>query len=146
MIYEMLGGLPPFYSENFNIMYERILRAPLEFKAAECFTPASRALIEGMLQKEPTLRLGSSEADGNDIKSHAWFQPIDWAALDRREIKPSFVPSVASELDTSNFDDEFTSQPARDSVAELASFPKASKAPTNFDGFTYVDTGHLNIS
>ena len=72
MIYEMLGGLPPFYSENFNIMYERILRAPLEFKAAECFTPAARALIEGMLQKEPTLRLGSSEADGDDIKSHAW--------------------------------------------------------------------------
>ena len=75
------------------------------------------------------------------------FQPIDWAALDRREIKPSFTPSVASELDTSNFDEEFTSQPARDSVAaDLASFPKASKAPTNFDGFTYVDTGHLNIS
>ena len=27
MIYEMLGGLPPFYCENFNVMYERILHA-----------------------------------------------------------------------------------------------------------------------
>ena len=30
MIYEMLGGLPPFYSENFNVMYDRILRKTLD--------------------------------------------------------------------------------------------------------------------
>ena len=62
MIYEMLGGLPPFYSENFNVMYERILRAPLEFKPPEVFSKEARTLIDGMLQKEPELRLGSSDA------------------------------------------------------------------------------------
>ena len=75
------------------------------------------------------------------------FQPIDWAALDRREIKPSFIPSVSGELDVSNFDEEFTTQSTRDSVAtDLAALPKTNKAPANFDGFTYVDTGHLNLT
>ena len=50
MIYEMLGGLPPFYSDNFNVMYERILRAPLEFRPAEVFTKEAKDLLEGMLQ------------------------------------------------------------------------------------------------
>ena len=47
MIYEMIGGLPPFYSENFNIMYERILHAPLEFRPPECFKSPAMSLISG---------------------------------------------------------------------------------------------------
>ena len=45
----MLSGLPPFYSENFNIMYERILRAPLAFSPENCFTATARDLLEGLL-------------------------------------------------------------------------------------------------
>ena len=143
MIYEMLGGLPPFYSENFNVMYERILRAPLEFKPPEVFSSEARALIDGMLQKEPELRLGSGEADGDEIKRHAWFAPIDWAKLDRREIEPTFKPTVTSELDVSNFDEEFTTQAVESVVPDaLMSMPKPGQANA-FEGFTYVDKGLL---
>jgi len=29
LLYEMMTGLPPFYNQNLNIMYERILHAPI---------------------------------------------------------------------------------------------------------------------
>ena len=140
MIYEMLGGLPPFYSENFNLMYERILHAPLEFNPAQVFTASSRSLIEGMLQKDPAVRLGSSDKDGEEIRSHPWFSSIDWKKLEARELKPMFVPAVASATDTSNFDEEFTSLGLAESVVPESAL--AGKA-TNFDGFTFVDKGAL---
>jgi len=144
MIYEMLGGLPPFYSENFNIMYERILHSPLEFRPPEVFKPPAQDLITGMLKKDPAERLGSSEADGDDIKRHPWFAAIDWGKLDRREIPPSFKPSVKSETDTSNFDEEFTTS-AIESVVQGSALAAPGKG-TEFEGFTYVDKGPLDIS
>ncbi len=31
LMYEMMGGLPPFFDKNAQVMYEKILRAPLRF-------------------------------------------------------------------------------------------------------------------
>lgn len=31
LLYEMIGGLPPFYDENHNIMYNKIMNEPLSF-------------------------------------------------------------------------------------------------------------------
>jgi len=137
MIYEMLGGLPPFYSQTLKIMYEKILKAPLVFTPEHLFTPSARDLIVGMLQKEPERRLGSSDRDGWEIREHKWFGPIDWKALEARALKPPFVPKVTDEFDVSNFDAEFTSE-------AIPTGPDVDK-PTNanFAGFTYVDSSHL---
>jgi len=139
MIYEMLGGLPPFYSQTLKVMYEKIIKAPLVFTPEQVFSQSARDLIKGMLNKDPDKRLGSSERDGDEIREHEWFKPIDWQALERREIKPSFVPKVGGETDVSNFDDEFTTE-------AIPSGPDNDAGPANakFDGFTYVDTNHLH--
>jgi len=138
MIYEMLGGLPPFYSQTLKIMYERILKSPLVFTPEGLFSSDARALISGMLQKDPDLRLGSGPRDGHDIREQKWFAPIDWKKLEAREIKPPFVPQVAGEFDVSNFDDEFTS--------EAVPIGPDNDKPTDskFDGFTFVDSSHLH--
>lgn len=70
------------------------------------------------------------------------FQPIDWAKLLARELVPEFRPNVAGATDTSNFDDEFTSQPAMESVAPGGALD-AKKGGPNFDGFTFVAASHL---
>lgn len=31
LLYEMIGGLPPFYDENINVMYNKILQDKLKF-------------------------------------------------------------------------------------------------------------------
>ena len=123
--------------------YERILRAPLEFKPAEVFSKDARELLEAMLQKSPDARLGSSEADGTEVRSHKWFASIDWAKLERRELETPFKPNVTSDLDVSNFDDEFTTQAVESVVPDMALNSAAANKKMNFDDFTYVDKGHL---
>lgn len=144
MIYEMLGGLPPYYSDNVNLMYERVLQAPLKFNPERCFNGEAQSLLIGMLQKQPELRLGSGERDAMEIKEHPWFQGVDWIKLYKRELVPPFVPVVSNPLDTSNFDDEFTSQAIHEPESVLPeSALGAKKAAGAFDGFTYVDKSHL---
>ncbi|EOD40857.1 hypothetical protein EMIHUDRAFT_69515 [Emiliania huxleyi CCMP1516] len=141
MIYEMLGGLPPYYSENVNAMYEKVLRAPLEFRPETAFSSDARDLLHGLLQKEPEQRLGSSARDGEELREHRWFAPIDWAKLERRELEPPFKPEVGHETDVSNFDEEFTSEVAQESFGSDSAL--SAKAAAAFAGFTYTDASAL---
>jgi serum/glucocorticoid-regulated kinase 2 len=46
LIYEMLTGLPPFYSQNINIMYQKILNGELRFP--ETMSADACSLLEGV--------------------------------------------------------------------------------------------------
>lgn len=46
LIYEMLTGLPPFYSQNINIMYQKILNGELRFPSY--VTGDAQHLLEGV--------------------------------------------------------------------------------------------------
>lgn len=75
LLYEMMTGLPPFYDENVNTMYQRILRDPLRFP--EDMGNEAKSVMAGLLQRDPTRRLGNGGAD--EIKRHPFFaKHIDW--------------------------------------------------------------------
>lgn len=75
LLYEMMTGLPPFYDENVNTMYQRILRDPLRFP--EEMGIEAKSVMAGLLQRDPTRRLGNGGAD--EIKRHPFFaKHIDW--------------------------------------------------------------------
>lgn len=59
--------------------------------------------------RDPKQRLGSGESDAGEIKSHVFFQGLDWDLLYRGDIPPPWAPKFAGSLDTSQFDQEFTS-------------------------------------
>jgi serum/glucocorticoid-regulated kinase 2 len=60
LICEMLTGLPPFYSQNLNSMYEKILKAELKLTSdPNILSPDARNLIQALLQRDPHKRLGS---------------------------------------------------------------------------------------
>lgn len=66
LLYEMIVGLPPFYSENTNEMYRKILNDPLRFPADDGsegppVTPVGKDLLSRLLERDPLRRLG---ADG----------------------------------------------------------------------------------
>ena len=47
------------------------------------------------------------------MKAHSFFQYFNWRDLYDKKIKPPFVPTLLGADDVSNFDPEFTLQPAR---------------------------------
>jgi len=118
LIYEMLVGLPPFYSENMNEMYELILKAPLKFPS---FVPnEAQSLLKGLLERDEAKRLGGGKDDYKEIQQHPFFAPIDWDKLYAKKITPPFVPDIQKGDDEKaiNFDPEFTQEQVRDSIVQ----------------------------
>ncbi|KAL6080430.1 PHprotein kinase domain containing protein [Balamuthia mandrillaris] len=133
LVYEMLTGLPPFYSEDVQLMYSKIMNAKLNIPKK--IGPEARSLLEGLLTRDPSERL----ADPDLIKAHPYFKDIDWEKLSKKEMPPPYMPNVNSELDTGNIDPVFTEEPAALSPSEDSELSKTIQQ--NFDGFTYVAGG-----
>jgi serum/glucocorticoid-regulated kinase 2 len=141
LIYEMLTGLPPFYSQNINIMYQKILNGELRFPSY--VTGDAQHLLEGLLTREVDKRLGSGTSGSQDVMNHAFFKDIDWKKLDRKEIEPPFKPKVKSENDISQIDTVFTSEKPQDSFVEH-SLSETMQKEGDFNGFTYVSKSALD--
>lgn len=107
LLYEMITGLPPFYSRNRETMFEKIMKAELTFPAH--VSEHARSLLSHLLVRDPKQRLGSGEADALEIKAHPFFVDMNWQELSTGKVQPPWVPRIASSLDTSQFDQEFTS-------------------------------------
>ena len=94
LLYEMLTGLPPFYDENTNEMYRKILSEPLHFPGPDIVPPAARDLLTKLLDRDPRKRLGANGS--GEIKAHPFFHAIDWRKLLQRKYEPAFKPNVVS--------------------------------------------------
>ncbi|KAF8066818.1 kinase-like domain-containing protein [Lyophyllum atratum] len=142
LLYEMMTGLPPFYDENVNAMYQRILTDPLNFPPD--MPSEARSVMVGLLQRDPTKRLGVN--GGEEIKRHPFFAKyIDWNRLLAKKIQPPFKPSVESVLDVANFDPDFTNEEAQDSVVTDSALSETVQ--DQFRGFTYNPANeHLSES
>lgn len=92
LLYEMLTGLPPFYDENTNEMYRKILSEPLHFPGPEVVPPSAKDLLTKLLNRDPQQRLGANGSA--EIKAHPFFHAIDWRKLLQRKYEPAFKPSV----------------------------------------------------
>ncbi|KIJ12735.1 hypothetical protein PAXINDRAFT_171043 [Paxillus involutus ATCC 200175] len=142
LLYEMMTGLPPFYDENVNTMYQRILTDPLLFPSD--ISPEAKSVMTGLLQRDPSRRLGAN--GGEEIKKHPFFAKyVDWNLLLQKKIQPPFKPSVESVLDVANFDPDFTNEEAQDSVVEDSHLSETVQ--DQFKGFTYNPANeHLSES
>lgn len=133
LIYEMLTGLPPFYSQNINIMYQKILNGELRFPPY--VSQDAQSLLEGLLTRDVEKRLGST--DSQDVKKHPFFRDIDWDKLEKKEMEPPYKPKVKSDTDTSQIDSVFLVEKAQDSLVE-SNLSETLQRENAFDDFTYV--------
>lgn len=85
----MICGLPPFYSENMNEMYQFILKAPLKFP--KFVSADAQSLLKGLLARDPKQRFGAKEC-----KSHKFFEKIDWDLLEKKQIPTPFIPKAGT--------------------------------------------------
>ncbi|KAM4725129.1 serine/threonine-protein kinase Sgk1 isoform 1-T1 [Anableps anableps] len=136
VLYEMLYGLPPFYSRNTAEMYNNILHKAPVLKPN--VSNSGREMLEGLLQKERSNRLGAKE-DFLELKHHSFFSPINWDDLMAKKITPPFIPSVSGPTDLRHFDPEFTHLPVSSSLCSDTATVTSSvrEAAGAFPGFSY---------
>jgi serine/threonine protein kinase len=147
--YEMLTGLPPWYTTDKQKLFDRLRNAPLKFPYYVSKPAAS--FIHGLLQRNPEVRLGSK--GGEEVRRHRFFHDIDWTALLNREITPPFNPCRQhdGDADTDNFEKEFTLMPVNSvetasasRQALLAEGLSNSESSDTFSNFTYQEDSYLD--
>ncbi|CAK70461.1 unnamed protein product (macronuclear) [Paramecium tetraurelia] len=100
LLYELVTGLPPFYSRNTDEIYQRILNAKLTFP--QNLSASIKDLLNGLLAKNPKKRIESIDT----ILRHPWM--IQWGDknlykdLLSKKIEPPFKPDCFA----FNFDEE----------------------------------------
>ncbi|XP_057994920.1 serine/threonine-protein kinase AtPK2/AtPK19 [Hevea brasiliensis] len=130
LLYEMLTGQPPFTHKDRKKLQERIIKEKV--KLPPYLSIEAYSLLKGLLQKEPSRRLGSGPGGGDAVKGHKWFRSINWKKLDARELQPKFKPDVSGKDCTANFDQCWTTMPPDDSPAATPT------AGGHFQGYTYI--------
>ncbi|KAH7545587.1 hypothetical protein FEM48_Zijuj01G0109300 [Ziziphus jujuba var. spinosa] len=126
IMYEMLVGFPPFYSEEPMSTCRKIVnwRTHLKFPEEVKLSAEAKDLICKLLCNVER-RLGTKGA--HEIKAHAWFKGLQWDRL--YQMEAAFIPEVNDELDTQNFE----------KFEEML-----SSKDTNFVGYTYKNFEIVN--
>ena len=138
LLYEMLTGLPPFYSRDREKLFEGIKHGELGYPGH--LSPDAKAILRALLERDPARRLGSGPGDADEIRAHTFFARVDWDALLDGTAPPPWQPTVVGSLDTSQFDREFTSLPIHSPPARAHAMPPGSTPQDDtFSGFTYSE-------
>jgi RAC serine/threonine-protein kinase len=111
VMYEMITGMLPFRSRDHEELFGLILSKPV--KVPPFMSANAKDAVLKLLDKDPKTRLGGDEGGGHTVLKHPFFNNIDLAKLEKKEIPPPFVPTIGAEDDVSNFDTFFTSEPAK---------------------------------
>ena len=85
ILFELISGAPPFFSQDENLMYKNISENRLMFP--EFFSDELKDLLRKMLDKNPKKRIGI-ENDKSDLKNHEFFRDINWDDIMNKKIKP----------------------------------------------------------
>mmetsp|Transcript_23062 Transcript_23062/g.35697 ORF Transcript_23062/g.35697 Transcript_23062/m.35697 type:complete len:123 (+) Transcript_23062:936-1304(+) len=118
------------------------------------FSPEAASFLKLMLERNPTARLGGFDKVGNetddahDIRSHPFFEEIDWQKVRNRTHRSPFIPRVQGPEDTSCIDQMFTREELTETMVDHKKMMKelnpVQKKQTHFKGFTYEGSTLLN--
>ena len=106
ILYSILTGLPPHYSENREIMFNKILNEDIPLSFPENLSEEVKDLMSKLLTRNPNERIGHSKGI-EEIKEHPWCQDIDWKDYSDKKVTPPFIPGIYD----SHFDPEYASLP-----------------------------------
>jgi len=102
----MITGRTPFYRSGMDQsdLFKAIIRG--RFNIPSRMSPAAAGMINGLLVKDPHLRLGSLAGGEADIINHPFLKnDIDIDKLRKKELAAPFKPKIKNPLDASNFED-----------------------------------------
>jgi serum/glucocorticoid-regulated kinase 2 len=88
IVYEMMTGLPPWYTTDRAQLFRRLKSAPLEIPTY--FSSASANCVGALLDRNPRRRLGVSGI--RTAMEHEFFRNISWRALYGRRVEAPVRP------------------------------------------------------
>ncbi|XP_020204788.1 serine/threonine-protein kinase tricorner [Cajanus cajan] len=142
IMYEMLVGYPPFYSDDPMSTCRKIVnwKSHLKFPEEARLTFEAKDLISKLLCNV-NQRLGSNGA--NEIKAHPFFDGVEWDKL--YQMEAAFLPEVNDELDTQNFEKFEEADSQTQSSSRAGPWRKMlSSKDLNFVGYTYKNFEIVN--
>jgi serine/threonine kinase 38 len=131
ILFEMLIGYPPFYSEDSAVTCQKIMawKKVLRIPEEPSISPEAVDFILKLL-RDSSDRLGLRGVE--EIKLHPFFKDIDWERL--RESEVPYIPDVSHETDTRHFDKFKEEEPFYATTVDNT--PKFRK-DMDFVGYTY---------
>lgn len=100
-IFEMFSDKGPFFSNDPMKLYMKTLK--VEYSFPFDFPETLKSLVNGLLQKKPSQRLGMLKNSMNDIKENILFNDFNWKLLSEKKIVPPLIPKVKNDKDITNF-------------------------------------------
>ncbi|XP_010504934.1 PREDICTED: protein kinase PINOID [Camelina sativa] len=113
-LYEMIYGKTPFVAPTNDVILRNIVKRQLSFPTdspATMFELHARSLISGLLNKDPTKRLGSRRGAA-EVKVHPFFKGLNFALI--RTLTPPEIPSsgVKRPVKSATFGGRSSNKPA----------------------------------
>lgn len=104
----------------------------------------AKDLLRGLLERRVSGRIGSGPTDAQELKRSRFFISLDFKKVFEKEYPAEFIPPAASSAtDVKNFDTEFTSEKAADSMV-VSHMSETMQEKSNFEGFTYQGGGNMD--
>ncbi|XP_022146558.1 serine/threonine-protein kinase tricorner-like [Momordica charantia] len=142
IMYEMLVGFPPFYSDDPMSTCRKIInwRTHLRFPSEAKLSIEAKDLICKLLCNVEQ-RIGTKGA--KEIKAHPWFKGIQWDKL--YQMEAVITPEIHDELDTQNFEKfEELGVPGQTASKSGSGRKMLSPKDVNFVGYTYKNFEIVN--
>jgi serine/threonine protein kinase len=88
----MLVGVTPYFSTNKDQLFDNIINGKL--KLPRNFSLEAKSIIIGLLNRNPTKRLGAEPGEGGarEIMDHPFFSDINWNTLLAKQQTGSYIP------------------------------------------------------
>lgn len=88
LVYEMMTGLPPWYTTDRAKLFRRLKSAPLDIPSY--FSPQAANCVSALLERNPRRRLGVTGI--RVAMEHEFFRSISWRSLYGRRIEAPIRP------------------------------------------------------
>ncbi|XP_015979702.1 beta-adrenergic receptor kinase 2 isoform X2 [Rousettus aegyptiacus] len=114
MLFKLLRGHSPFRQHKTKDKHEiDRMTLTVNVELPEVFSPELKSLLEGLLQRDVSKRLGCRGGGAQEVKAHSFFKGVDWQHVYLQKYPPPLIPprgevNAADAFDIGSFDEEDT--------------------------------------
>mmetsp|Transcript_89224 Transcript_89224/g.139628 ORF Transcript_89224/g.139628 Transcript_89224/m.139628 type:complete len:825 (-) Transcript_89224:234-2708(-) len=103
LIYELMGGNPPFESDNPMQTYQKVVKGIDQVNFHKKCLGVVENLIKSLLRQKPAERIPMRPGGIKNVMDHEWYKDFDWKAMQQGSLEPPYKPTVKSKTDMKNF-------------------------------------------